>query len=224
MKRATRAASLALLTALPVWAGIQLHLEVEPATPLTRRLMFVVDRSGSMHGDHFDRALRAVREMFEHPTDDLEVAVLAFNDGTTRWPGRPELERRRPVPPGWASLPSEESVAAANRWLADLGAGGDTLIIPALSVALSEPRDELSVVLVTDGLFGRERTDDIMGLIAAKQEERERRGLGRAVIACYGLGPTQRILARVAEVGGGGYVREEVPLEGDDVAPALHSK
>src|SRR5690606_27366979 len=119
--------------------------------------------SGSMHGDHFDRALRAVRDMFEHPTDDLEVGVIAFNDAAIRWPGRPEPERRRPVPPGWASLPSEESVDAANRWLEQLGAGGDTLIIPALSAALSEPRDELSIILVTDGLFGRERTDDILG-------------------------------------------------------------
>ena len=105
------------------------------------------------------------------------------------------------------------AVAEANAWLHKLGAGGDTLIIPALKDALAEPREELSVVLVTDGLFGRERTDDIMGLIAARQEEREKLGLGRAVIACYGLGSTQRILGRIGEVGGGGYIREQLTPE-----------
>jgi Mg-chelatase subunit ChlD len=211
-----RAMTLAFVLAFPVFAAVQLELEVEPQSPITRRMLFVVDRSGSMHGDHFARALAAVREMFEHPTDDLEVGVIAFNDGTTRWPGRPEPDRRpRPVPPGWASLPAEDVVADANRWLEELGAGGDTLIMPALRAALTEPRNELSVILVTDGLFGRERTDDIMGLIATLQEERERQGLDRAVIACYGLGPSQKVLARIAEVGLGGYVREEVPLDED---------
>lgn len=210
-----RALLVSLLVALPVLA-VELHVEVEPQARITRRVLFVVDRSGSMHGDHFSRALVAVRGMLEQSTDELEVALLAFNDATTRWPGRPEPDRAKPVPPGWAALPSDEAVAEANAWLHKLGAGGDTLILPALKDALAEPREELSVVLVTDGLFGRERTDDIMGLIAARQGEREKLGLGRAVIACYGLGSTQRILARIGDVGAGGYIREQLTPEEED--------
>ncbi|MCO5167674.1 MAG: VWA domain-containing protein [Planctomycetes bacterium] len=206
------------LAALPLCA-INLHVEVEPSARITRRVLFVVDRSGSMHGDHFSRALDAVRSMLEQSTDELEFALLAFNDVPTRWPGVPETDRPRPVPPGWAALPSDTALTKANGWLEEMGAGGDTLIIPALRAALVEPRDDLSVVLVTDGLFGRERTDDIMGTIANLQEQRERDGHGRAVIACYGLGPSQKILARIGEVGGGGYVREDMDFE--DEPPGL---
>lgn len=203
----------AALVSLPLCA-IQLHVEVPPTTPITRRVLFVVDRSGSMHGDHFSRALAAVRDMLQQPTDDLEVAVIAFNDAAVRWPGKPE-EGRRTVPAGWAALPSDTAVAEAEAWLESLGAGGDTLVIPALRAALGERRGELSIVLVSDGLFGRERTDDILGMIRSMQAEREEAGLGRAVLAVYGLGPSQKILCRIGEMGGGGYVREEVPLDDD---------
>jgi hypothetical protein len=88
-------------------------------------------------------------------------------------------------------------------------------VIPALREALAERRDELSVVLVSDGLFGRERTDDVLSAIAIAQADRERLGLHHAVIGVYGLGASQKVLTEIAEVGAGGYVREEVPLEED---------
>jgi Mg-chelatase subunit ChlD len=203
--------ALAALVALPLFSTVQLQIEVPPEARITRRVLFVVDRSGSMHGEHFARALTAVKDMFETSSDSLEVALIAFNDGAVRWPGKPE-DGNRPVPPGWAALPSDTAVAEANAWLEELGAGGDTLVIPAMRQALAERREELSVVLVSDGLFGRERTDDILGIITACQEERERTGLGRAVIAVYGLGPQQKVLTQIGTVGLGGYVREEIPL------------
>lgn len=214
--------AIAGLVSLPLCA-VQLQLEVAPSAPITRRVLFVVDRSGSMHGDHFSRALAAVRDLIEHPTDDLEVAVIAFNDLATRWPGKPEGggTNKRSVPFGWAALPSETAVDEAEAWLAALGAGGDTLVTPALRAALAEPRDELSVVLVSDGLFGRERTDDILSAIAAAQGDRERHGLRPAVIGVYGLGACQKVLTLIAENGQGGYVREEVPL--DDELGVLQS-
>lgn len=208
-----RLAMAGLLT-LPLCA-VQLELEVAPSVPITRRVLFVVDRSGSMHGDHFSRALAAVRDLSEHPTDDLEVAVIAFNDVATRWPGKPENGGRneRNVPAGWAALPSDTAVDEAEAWLAELGAGGDTLVIPALRAALAEQRDELSVVLVSDGLFGRERTVDVLSAIELAQTDRERAGIDRAVIGVYGLGTSQKVLTEIALAGAGGYVREEVPLD-----------
>jgi Mg-chelatase subunit ChlD len=210
----TRLVALVALLTLPVGA-VQLHVEVDPGAPITQRVLFVVDRSGSMHGDHFTRALVAVRGLIEHPTDDLEVAVIAFNDTAVRWPGKPESGPRE-VPQGWAALPSDTAVGEAEAWLEELGAGGDTLVIPALRAALSEARSGMSVVLVTDGLFGRERTDEVLQTIAGLQAEREKAGHGRAVIGVYGLGGCQKVLMQIGEAGGGGYVREEVPLEDEE--------
>jgi Mg-chelatase subunit ChlD len=213
-----RALAAAVLAALPFFA-IEVHVEVQPRTPITRRVLFVVDRSGSMHGDQFGRALACVHDMFEHASDELEVGLLAFNDATARWPGRPEPDKPRPVPQGWAALPSDEAVEAANAWLEELGAGGDTLVIPALREALAEPREQLSIVLVSDGLFGRERTDDIMATLSLGQQSRERQGLGPAIVGVYGLGPAQKILALLGDEGQGGYVREDLPPEEDDLGP-----
>lgn len=215
-----RALLFGLFVGIPLCA-VEVNIEVDAQLPMTRRMLFVVDRSGSMHGDHFHRALNAVTALLEHPTDDLEVGVIAFNDATLRWPGKPEPDRAKPVPPGWASLPSEEAITSANRWLEELGAGGDTLIMPALRDALGEQRKELSIVLVTDGLFGRERTSEIHALIAGLQQDREEKGLDRAVIGVYGLGAPQKILYEIAEMGRGGYLREEAPPEMEEEAPAM---
>jgi Mg-chelatase subunit ChlD len=204
-----------LVVALPglvfgVARALDVHVEVAPAARLTRRVLFVVDRSGSMQGGGFTHALGAVRDVLRQPSDDLEVGLLAFNQSTARWPGIPE-GGARPVPPGWAALPSEDAVDRASAWLDSLGAGGDTLVGPPLAEALAEPRGDLSIVLVSDGLFARERTGTLLELVERAQAARVRRGLGRAVLACYGLGDAQGVLARLGEAGGGGYVREDLP-------------
>lgn len=186
-----------------------LHVEVAAQSPLTERVIFLVDRSGSMDGDHFTRALKAFSEMINRPTDDLEIAIIAFNDTTYRWPGKPEDG----VPFGWARLPSSIAAKEAENWLTVLGAGGDTILGGALREALAERRDKLSIVVVSDGLFGRERTEDLTSIIETGQAEREQNNLGKAIIGVYGLGPHQKILTTIAEMGGGGYLREEVFLE-----------
>lgn len=162
--------------------------------------MFVVDRSGSMNGDNFTNALAAVRRTIEAPTDDLEIAVVAFNDAAIRWPGRPGGK----VPQGWASLPSSETPKAAMAWLRGLGSGGDTLVIPALKAAFADQRPNMTIVIVSDGLFGRERTTDVLAAIAAWQAARE----SKAVIAVYGVGDKAEVLCEIARVGLGGYFRE----------------
>lgn len=197
---------------------VVLKMEVDAQAPITQRILFLVDRSGSMQGDHFTRALTAFKQIAETPIDDLQIGVIAFNDEVIRWPGRPE----EGVPPGWARLPSSAAEAAQN-WLSALGAGGDTLVAPALTAALEERRPNLSIILVSDGLLGRERTDDIMRLIRVKQLDREEANLGKAVIGVYGLGPCQKILCSIAEMGHGAYIREEVQYDEDPPPPAaLH--
>lgn len=208
----------ALLAGLAFF-NITLVEEVAQQHPLTSKLMFVVDRSGSMHGNHFNRALDAVKQVASQDFDDVEIAVIAFNDLAARWPGKPE-DGDQKIPYGWA-IPTPEAVEEAGDWLAELGAGGDTLIIQTMILALQEPRKELSIILVTDGLFGRERNDDILKAISDAQTWREENGFGRAVILCYGLGNFAKPLAEIGEVGCGGYLREEIPPDEPELDPMI---
>ena len=185
---------------------------VEPTERLSKRILFVVDVSGSMQGDKFAAACQAVTQALQQPVDELEIAVLAFNDTTSRWKGVPEAARegRHAVPEGWAALPSQEAVEQASAFLLEAGADGDTLVIPALEAALKEGRKELSIVLVTDGIFQRETGDEVLAAFEAGQRRREERGLGPALLMVYGVGSEADVLSRLGRAGKGGYLRESL--------------
>lgn len=183
---------------------------VEPQARLTKRIMFVVDVSGSMRGDKLGAACAAVTGALQQPVDEMEIAVIAFNDQPRRWPGIPEDGERR-VPAGWAALPSQDAVREAEKFLAGLGAEGNTLVVPALQAALAEERKELSLVLVSDGIFQQESEDEVADALEAGQKKREERELGRAVLLVYGVGSEAGVLRRLGTAGRGGYLRE--PLE-----------
>lgn len=202
--------------ALPLPYCLQLKVEVEPKARITKHVLLVVDRSGSMQGDPLSEALGAVTRFLHEPVDELQVGILAFSDGTTRWPGIPEKRAARPVPEGWAAFPSKEALERAQGWLSDLPARGGTNVAPALREALSEARRELTIMLITDGKFPDAQSNVLPPLVAEAQAEREKLGHGRAVIACYGIGPTEPTLIKLAELGEGGYFRdvpEEEPVE-----------
>lgn len=199
--------------AAPLCAAITLHEVVAPQARLTPRVLFVVDVSGSMKGPEFTRALTAVRSIAAQPVDQLEFAVLAFNDGVYRWEGHPDAD----APPKWACAPSEDAVRAAEDWLSEQGAEGDTLVIPALAAALAEERDTLSVVLVTDGGFYRETQTAVLEALTSGQKARVDRGLDEAVVVVYGVGSrTRPVLEELGKVGKGGYWQEEEELELED--------
>lgn len=213
---------LASLVSLSVLFNITLVQVTEPEQRLSQRVVFVVDRSGSMHGDHFSRALNAVRTVLEQPLDEFEIALIAFNDAALRWPGKPEPDAPKPVPPGWAAMPNPEVPPEIETWLQNLGAGGSTRVMPALAQALKERRNNLSVVLVTDGLF-EENPERLMVEVEALQQWREQQGLGRAVILVYGMGAVQKSLLNIVAVGKGGYfteIEEEPEPDLDGLIPA----
>lgn len=192
-------------------ALFSLLVEVEPQARLTNRVLFVLDVSGSMRGRCLEAAMRFVRGGLELPSDDLQVGILAFSDSTRRWEGVPEPDGARPVEPGWAALPSLDALSSAQAFLDGFNGAGGTLLAPALREALADPQDSLSVVLVTDGVFG-DRLDQVVAAIEEGQAERERRGLARAVVVAYGVGGPSEALRAAGEVGGGGAYRE-VPDE-----------
>jgi Mg-chelatase subunit ChlD len=183
---------------------LSIVVELESKHPVTNRVLFVVDRSGSMTGDHFTRAMDAMREVASTPTDDFQFGVIAFNDTPLRWPGRPEDKGRKgEVPPGWArSAPA--ALAEAQMWLLQLGAGGDTRVTTALQAAMGDPATPLTVIVVSDGLFGHESPAELAKLLRELQGKRK----VRATVWCYGLGPHQRSLEAIADATGGGYLRE----------------
>jgi Mg-chelatase subunit ChlD len=201
------AVAVSMLVTLPALA-LDLQVEVAPRSPITRHVALVVDRSGSMTGDPIRQALLAVNRFLVEPTDELQVALFAFADDTSRWPGIPEPGGPRPVPPGWAALPSETAMQQAEEWLQSFPTRGGTIVIPALRDALKEPRLELSIVLVSDGKFSEDQVAALPGIIAEAQVERAKAGLGEAVVACYGLGDQADSLRAIAQAGGGGYFRE----------------
>lgn len=206
---------------LPLLSG--LVMVVEPQARLTKRVLFVVDVSGSMRGDKLGAACAAVLSALQQPVDEMEIAVIAFNDQPRRWPGIPEEAEGRSIPKGWAGLPSQEAVQAAEKFLGELGAGGDTQVIPALREGLAEPRAELSLVLVSDGIFQREAPDDVLAALEAGQKERDERELGRAVLMVYGVGSESGVLRRLGESGRGGYLREPLMTLPQPMAPVQGS-
>ena len=188
---------------------------VSPTTRLTKRIVFLVDVSGSMAGLKFDRACGAVLEIAGQPVDEMEIAVFAFDNTPTRWPGIPEakdLEKGiKGIPKGWAALPSQEAINTSSHWLGGISPDGGTLVIPPLLAALAEERKELSIVLITDGQFYQERTDSILAAVEKAQKARVAKGLGRAVILAYGVAGESIALQKLAEAGGGGFFKRAVP-------------
>lgn len=182
-------------------------ITVVPAKkPISQHIMFVVDTSGSMKGDKFVKAIKAVVKISEQPTDELQIAAIAFTGTTSRWKGLPE----KGVPQGWAQLPSMIAVQKAESFLVGRGAQGDTLVTPALKLALSERRKDLTIVLVTDGDFFGESDESILKMVKERQSWRVKQGLGKANIWVYGVGVERKILSSLAKTGDGGYYRESV--------------
>ena len=203
----------ALLCSVFFTASLTTLVEVvPPEVPLSNRVLFLVDVSGSMSGFKFDRACSAVLEISSQPTDDMQFALLAFDDVTRRWPGFKDEEGSEELPWGWATLPSEEALERSTRWLSTQTPQGGTRLIQALKSAMAEDRERLSIVLVSDGMFYQETTQEILDAVERCQQEREARGAGRAVLLVYGVsGGGSHVLEQLGKHGRGGFFREDDP-------------
>lgn len=172
----------AFLFALPCFA---LDVVEEGNTHITKNLFFLLDTSGSMCNGKLQKAIDAVVAIATQETDDLNVAVATFGDGTTRWPGKPHTEPDNNPPEGWATLPSKETTDALAKWLGERRSSGGTPVVPALQAALSEKAPKngaLTVILVTDGKFD-EQPEVVLSELARLQAMRK----SKAVIVCYGI-------------------------------------
>lgn len=187
---------------------VSLNMVIEPTDRLTSKILFVIDVSGSMKGEPLGQALGMVAEIMEQPLDDLEIGVITFADATNRWPGY-RGPKDEDLPNGWGRLPSAKTLGSAKAWMRSRGASGGTEPLGAIALAINENRNDLSVVLVTDGGFtATTALAAFRGAIKARQAA----GLGKVVFMVLGVGaatPTLSHLLDMAREGGGGYFIEE---------------
>lgn len=149
----------------PAWAlGVMLLLIGFPVTGqeparMTNRILFVVDTSGSMTRDDSARATDMVLSTAGVPTDDLQVKLITFSDRAKAWDG------------GWQRLPDPKVLSRLRETLPENG-NGDTNVLAAMRLALEEPMRDLSIVLVTDGIFGCQDQVTLPDLIRGWQAAR----------------------------------------------------
>lgn len=160
---------------------------VKPTERLSRRIFLVIDVSGSMKLEgQVGKVLDAVRLILQQPLDDFELGMATFSDKATRWPGVKDADDNpKPVAWGWARLPSQTTVDAAEKWLAKIKPFGGTEPSCALEIALKERVGELCVILISDGGFS---ANPVMHTVDTWQAWRKKEKLGEAVIMSYGVG------------------------------------
>lgn len=206
-----------LLLALVLCAPIAFGLEtvIEPKERMTKNVLFLLDTSGSMDHGALTKAVNAVVTIATQSTDDLNVAVIAFDDGCTRWGGLPGTEPDGGPPKGWAAMPSQDGAKKLTDWLGEIPAGGGTNLHFAMREGLhvKQPRKgALTVVVVTDDKIDATQRSAMKSLVEGLQTHREKEGMGKATLVGYriGKGDTESALRIIVEVGPcGGLFQEE---------------
>jgi Ca-activated chloride channel family protein len=164
---------------------VQPPASIQAAQVRPRELVFLLDKSGSMHGAPIETAkaviLRALRAM--GPDDTFQI--VAFDGGAVTMTDRP-------VPA------SPATVAAAEAWLSSLSGGGGTEMLKGVLAALtpaSDPRRLRLVVFCTDGFIGNEEA-----IVRAVERTR-----GEARVFGFGIGSSvnRYLVEGVARAGRG---------------------
>jgi hypothetical protein len=202
--------------------GITYVQEVSPTlrVPLNKNIFFIFDCSGSMNTNKIREAMNFLIAITTQPVDDMQFAVLAFDEpklssttkhGLYRWPGKPEPDLPYPILPGWAGLPSKIAVDEVVVWIKETrsNTGGDTYVAPAIRNALIEDRNEMSIVIISDGEF-HDGNGTIMSILEKSLKIRSNNEkLDYVPIMVYGTGSRKNILVQLAQKGGGGYFRKQ---------------
>ena len=149
------------------------------------KMVFVIDCSGSMEGRPLAQAKQAVATALGLLNLDDTFQIIRFSDDASRF-------GREPVPA------TEENLAAARRYLADLNSQGGTMMVEGIKAALDFPHNPSRyrfVSFMTDGYIGNEAE------ILAEVHRR----IGNARIFSFGVGESvnRYLMERMAKVGRG---------------------
>jgi len=163
-----------------------LPAEPQPA-PLPRELVFIIDTSGSMHGDSLDQAKAAVTAALKRLNPEDRFNVIQFNSETHALFPQPAAADVANVMQAWY-------------YVSALVADGGTEMRPALQLALRDgPSDGYlqQVVFLTDGAVGNE--DELFREVAA------RLGAHRLFTVGIGSAPNSYFMRKAAEIGRGSF-------------------
>jgi len=209
-------------------------IAVKPQGRITKNIRFVVDVSGSMSSQRIDAAIANMLSIAEQPIDEMQVALITFDQEHSVWPGHPH-GGYKPVPPGWAQLPDLDITGPngeLSTFIHDHIRDGNTFPQSAIHAAIDDRRD-LTVVLITDGELGQsnlgipgphnEPPADPLSEISALQAARLNQNLAPALIILYSVIEKSKQdinvdtwMTRKATALGGGYFRYEAPVERPD--------
>jgi Ca-activated chloride channel family protein len=157
----------------------------EPVTG--RELVFVIDTSGSMHGESMEQAREALLLALGRLRGRERFNVIRFNDRTEGL-----FPRARAATPG--------HIAAARRYVRAMDAEGGTEMAPALRRALRRGEGQgglRQVVFLTDGSVGNEQA--LFRLI------REHLGASRLFTVGIGSAPNSYFMRKAARFGRGSF-------------------
>ncbi len=185
-----------VLCAIPVATqAARLVPVVQPEQPLTKNLIVIVDASGSMSGKPIAAAMSAVGMLMRRQAEVYDFKLIAFRDRVHVWPM------------DWVQMPAEGMLRRAREWLQSLGGAygttGETLVTPAVRLALSEERSDLSIVLISDGAFTFGGNLVRISLETGQKLRKERR-LGEAVFMTISIGVSHPHLEKLGRIGRGG--------------------
>ena len=164
-----------------------LRAESREMTRLPREAIFIIDTSGSMHGQSITQAKQALRLAVDRLKPDDRFNIIGFASRPTALFTVPRLA-------------DPQSLAAARRFIDGLRADGGTEMRAALDLALDGRVDTgrlRQIVLLTDGSVGNEAA-----LFSAI-----RRGIGDSRLFTVGIGsaPNGYFMDRAARFGRGTF-------------------
>jgi Ca-activated chloride channel family protein len=171
-----------------------------------REVVFVIDTSGSMHGESIEQARSALLLALQRLDQRDRFNVIRFSDTTT------------------SLFATTQSATAANlrfarEFLHGLEAGGGTEMRPALEMALqqhSQQQNIRQVIFLTDGSVGNEH--ELFELV------RQQLGSSRLFTVGIGSAPNSHFMRKAAEYGRGTFTYIGKTTEVSKKATALFRK
>ncbi|HKN85344.1 MAG TPA: marine proteobacterial sortase target protein, partial [Nitrospiraceae bacterium] len=182
----------------PALAAIQDHR-------IPREVVFIIDTSGSMHGDSIEQAKAALQLAIARLSVEDRFNIIQFNSTM-------DVLFSEAVPA------TQKNVATAMQYVSRLIAQGGTVMLPALQRAL-DGKDHTQlrqVIFLTDGQVGNE--DELFKTISAR--------LGDSRLFTVGIGsaPNSYFMRKAAEFGRGTFTSIGKTTEVQDKMEALFRK